>query len=363
MQRKSTRRKGGGRTIDDVARHAGVSPMTVSRVINGERNVRDATRLRVTEAIRELGYAPNQAARSLASAQTLKIGLLYSNPSAAYLSEFLLGGLDQCSRAGAQLVVEKCEPEAGETVAIERMLTAGVDGVLLPPPLCDSALVVDRLEAAGLPAVAVASGEPMPSVSAIRIDDEAAAEAMTRHLIGLGHRRIAFVRGHPNQTASGLRFKGYAQALKAHGIEVDDRLVAQGYFTYHSGLDAADQLLTLRRRPTALFASNDDMAAAAIAVAHRQGLDVPRDLTIVGFDDTALASTVWPPLTTIRQPVAEMSREAVSVLVDAIRRKADGQPGLAARELMGFALIRRQSDGHPPAEPGAPPARARKAAS
>ena len=179
MQRKSTRRKGGGRTIDDVARHAGVSPMTVSRVINGERNVREATRLRVTEAIRELGYAPNQAARSLASAQTLKIGLLYSNPSAAYLSEFLLGGLDQCSRAGAQLVVEKCEPEVGETVAIERMLAAGVDGVLLPPPLCDSAFVVDRLEAAGLPAVAVASGQPMPSVSAIRIDDQAAAEAMT----------------------------------------------------------------------------------------------------------------------------------------------------------------------------------------
>jgi LacI family transcriptional regulator len=104
------------------------------------------------------------------------------------------------------------------------------------------------------------------------------------------------------------------------------------------------------------------MAAAAIAVAHRQGLDVPRDLTIVGFDDTALASTVWPPLTTIRQPVAEMSREAVSVLVDAIRRKADGQPAVAGRELMGFALIRRQSDGHPPAEPGTPPVKGRKAA-
>ena len=232
---------------------------------------------------------------------------------------------------------------------------AGVDGVLLPPPLCDSAFVVDRLEAAGLPAVAVASGQPMPSVSAIRIDDQAAAEAMTRHLIGLGHRRIAFVRGHPNQTASALRFKGYAKALKAHGLEIDDRLVAQGYFTYHSGLDAADQLLTLRHRPTAIFASNDDMAAAAIAVAHRQGLDVPRDLTIVGFDDTALASTVWPPLTTIRQPVAEMSREAVSVLVEAIRGKQEGQPSAPARELMDFALIRRQSDGHPPAGVDEPP--------
>ncbi|HEX8660920.1 MAG TPA: LacI family DNA-binding transcriptional regulator [Brevundimonas sp.] len=348
MKPRSTRRKGGGHTIDDVARHAGVSPMTVSRVINDERNVRDTTRKRVTDAIRELGYAPNQAARSLASAQTLKIGLLYSNPSAAYLSEFLLGGLDQCSRSGIQLIVEKCEPEVGEIVAIERLLASGVDGVLLPPPLCDSSIVIERLKAAGLPAVAVASGDPLPSVSAIRIDDLAAAQAMTRHLIGLGHRRIAFVRGHPNQTASRLRYEGYAKALGEHGLTVDDRLVVQGYFTYHSGLDAADKLLNLRHRPTAIFASNDDMAAAAIAVAHRQGLDVPRDLTIVGFDDTALASSVWPPLTTIRQPVAEMSREAVSILADAIRRRIDGQPPAATSELMDFALIRRQSDGHPP---------------
>jgi len=322
--------------------------MTVSRVVNGERNVREATRKRVSDAIRELGYAPNQAARSLASAQSLKIGLLYSNPSAAYLSEFLLGGLDQCSRTGAQLIVEKCEPEVGEVAAIEHMLVSGVDGVLLPPPLCDSALVIERLKAAGLPAVAVASGEPSPSVSSIRIDDLAAAQAMTRHLIDLGHRRIAFVRGHPNQTASRLRYEGYVQALRDSDLPLDERLVAQGYFTYHSGLDAADQLLSLRQRPTAIFASNDDMAAAAIAVAHRQGLDVPRDLTIVGFDDTALATTVWPPLTTIRQPVSEMSREAVSILLDAVRRNTEGQPHLAARELMDFALIRRQSDGPPP---------------
>lgn len=349
MKPRSTRRKGGAHTIDDVARHAGVSPMTVSRVINGERNVRETTRKRVTDAIRELGYAPNQAARSLASAQTLKVGLLYSNPSAAYLSEFLLGGLDQCSRAGAQLVVEKCDAESGEVTAVERLLASGVDGVLLPPPLCDSASVVDRLKAAGVPTVAVASGQPAPGVSSIRIDDLAAAQAMVRHLIALGHRRIAFVRGHPNQTASEQRYQGYVRALQEGGLEVDERLVVQGYFTYHSGLDAADALLSLRHRPTAVFASNDDMAAAAIAVAHRQGLDVPRDLTIVGFDDTALASTVWPPLTTIRQPVAEMSREAVSVLLDAVRRKIDGEAPVFARELMDYALVRRQSDGHPPA--------------
>jgi LacI family transcriptional regulator len=346
---RTTRRRGGGHTINDVARHAGVSPMTVSRVINDERNVRDTTRKRVTDAIRELGFAPNQAARSLASAQTLKIGLLYSNPSAAYLSEFLLGGLDQCSRSGIQLIVEKCEPDVGEIVAIGRLQASGVDGVLLPPPLCDSPIVLQRLEAAGILAVAVASGDPAPSVSAIRIDDFAAAEAMTRHLIGLGHRRIAFVRGHPNQTASRLRYEGYARALRESGWPVDDTLVAQGFFTYYSGLDAANRLLGLEERPTAIFASNDDMAAAAIAVAHRLGLDVPRDLTIVGFDDTSLASTVWPPLTTIRQPVAAMSREAVSILADAIRQKIDGRSKTTVSELVDFALIRRQSDSHPPA--------------
>jgi LacI family transcriptional regulator len=355
LERKPNRRRRGGRTILDVAERAGVSPMTVSRVINGEKNVREATRERVSNAIKELGYTPNQAARSLASANTMRIGLLYSNPSAAYLSEFLLGSLDQCSRSAIQLVVEKCEPEAGEQVAVDRLIASGVGGVLLPPPLCDSHAVVERLHKAGLPAVAVATGEPLPSVSAIRIDDFRAAQAMTRHLIDLGHKRIGFVKGHPNQTASGLRHAGFVAAMAEAGLEVDERLVVQGYFTYHSGLDAADQLLTLRRHPTAIFASNDDMAAAAIAVAHRQGLDVPRDLTVVGFDDTALATTVWPPLTTIRQPVAEMSREAVVVLAEAIKRAAEGKPSRVARELLEFALIRRQSDGHPPAEAPARP--------
>jgi LacI family transcriptional regulator len=321
--------------------------MTVSRVINGEQNVRAATRERVSEAIKQLGYAPNPAARSLASARTVRIGLLYSNPSAAYLSEFLLGSLDQCSRSAIQLVVEKCDAEGGERQSVERLIATGVDGVLLPPPLCDSHTIVELLEAAGLPTVVVATGEPPRSASAISIDDEQAAHAMTRHLLDLGHRRIGFVTGHPNQTASGLRRKGYLAALEEAGVAADPDLQVQGYFTYVSGLEAADQLLRLKDRPTAIFASNDDMGAAAIAVAHRMGLDVPRDVTVCGFDDTALATTVWPPLTTIRQPVAEMSREAVVLLAEAIRLKAADKPAKAVNELMDFTLIRRQSDGPP----------------
>lgn len=342
-----TRRRAGGQTIVDVARRAGVSPMTVSRVVNGEDNVREATRERVLEAVRELGYSPNPAARSLATAQSIRIGLLYSNPSAAYLSEFLLGGLDQCSRSAVQLIVEKCDAEDSEQAAVDHMITAGVDGVILPPPLCDSVVILEGLARAGIPAVVVATGRPAATASAIRIDDQEAARAMTRHLIGLGHRRIGFVTGHPNQTASQLRRDGYEAALAEADLAFDPDLVVQGYFTYNSGLAAAERLLSLTAPPTAIFASNDDMAAAAVAVAHRRGLDVPGDLTVCGFDDTALATTLWPELTTIRQPVAEMSRRAVLLLLDAIRRKTEGVPARAVIEMMDFTLMHRQSDGAP----------------
>jgi LacI family transcriptional regulator len=354
LDQRPSRRRQGGRTIHDVARHAGVSPMTVSRVINGEQNVRDSTRVRVREAIAALGYAPNPAARSLAKAQTLRIGLLYSNPSAAYLSEFLLGSLDQCSRSAIQLTVEKCDPEDGELAAVEHLIANGLDGVILPPPLCESQAVVSRLVAADVPTVAVASGEPFPEVSAIRIDDLHAAEAMTRRLIDQGHRRIGFVKGHPNQTASALRLAGYSQALSAAGLATDEALIVQGYFTYASGMEAAETLFGLEAPPTAVFASNDDMAAAIVAVAHRRGLDVPRDVTVVGFDDTTLATTLWPPLTTIRQPVADMSRRAVQILAETILRRQSGKAVRIARELTPFALVERQSDAPPRSEAETP---------
>lgn len=333
----------------DVARHAGVSPMTVSRVINGESNVREETRDRVTLSIRKLGYKPNLAARSLATAQTLRIGLLYSNPSAAYLSEFLLGSLDQCSRSAIQLVVEKFDSDDRDTAGFEEFLASGVDGVILPPPLCDNKAIVRKLAKARIPSVLVATGLPPPQTSTICIDDMSAAESMTKHLLQLGHRRVGIIKGHPNHIASQQRVDGYLAALRAAGIEHDPDLIVQGFFTYHSGLAATDQLLDLKVPPTAIFASNDDMAAAAISVAHRRGLDVPADLTVVGFDDTALATTVWPELTTIRQPVADMSRRAVLLLLATIRRKNEGQSDKPFNEVMAFDLIRRNSDGPPPA--------------
>jgi len=346
---KPARRQKSAVTIHDVARYAGVSPMTVSRVINGEKNVRESTRKAVNAAIRDLNYQPNPAARSLAGADLIRIGLLYSNPSAAYLSEFLVGSLDQCRRSNIQLIVEQCDEEQAEAAA-RRLVNSGVDGIILPPPLCDAPEVIQALAASRTPGVAVATGRPPADVSAVRIDDFGAAHEMTRHLAGLGHRRIGFIKGHPNQTASGLRLEGYLAGLSEAGIAADEALIEQGYFTYRSGLEAAERLLARAEPPTAIFASNDDMAAATVAVAHRRGLDVPGDLTVVGYDDSALATTIWPELTTIRQPIADMSRQAVTLLAEDIRSRRSGQEAQHQHALQAFALIRRHSDGPPKAD-------------
>jgi LacI family transcriptional regulator len=345
--KRSSRRSRESVTIHEVARHAGVSPMTVSRVINARSNVRPETRQTVEASIAALNYAPNLAARNLAAADDMRIGLLYSNPSASYLSEFLVGGLDQASRSNVQLVVEQCDTGPGEAEAASRLVRAGIDGVILPPPLCDSREVHDVLVRAGIPAVAVASGEPPGNLSAVSIDDYGAARSMTEYLARLGHSRIGFVIGNPNQTASLKRLAGYRDGLAASAIEPAGELIEQGLFTYRSGLVAAERLLDLAQPPSAIFASNDDMAAAAVAIAHRRGLDVPSDLTVVGFDDTAMATTIWPELTTIHQPIADMSRSALQLLVAMIRSARDGEGNAIEHRTLPFTLVRRQSDGPP----------------
>jgi LacI family transcriptional regulator len=351
--RTGSARQNGAPTIADVAALAGVSTMTVSRVINAESNVRDATREAVNVAIAQLNYAPNRAARSLAGASQLRLGLLYSNPSAAYLSEFLVGSLDQASRSDIQLVVEKCELGDHERQVVARMINSAIDGVILPPPLCDSRSVLDVLIAARVPTVVVATGRPPAECGAISIDDRAAAQEMTRHLMQLGHTRIGFITGNPNLTASAQRLDGYRAALADGGLAFDEQLVAGGLFTYRSGLDAADELLGRDEPPSAIFASNDDMAAATVAVAHRRGLDVPGDLTVCGFDDSAVAKMIWPELTTIHQPIADMSRAAVELLAGMVRPKGGDD---ARHVTLDYTLIRRQSDAAPRRRP---PARAR----
>jgi LacI family transcriptional regulator len=289
-----------------------------------------------------LRYLPNQAARSLASADAIHIGILYANPSANYLSEFLLGSLEQSSRSGCQLVIEKCEGGESEAEAIQRLVKGGIDGVILPAPLCDSAESLKAVQDAGVAAILVASGKPAPGLCAISINNFEASRAMTRHLLELGHRRIGFINGHPNQTATGQRFRGYVEGMTEAGLSVGTDQVAQGYFTYRSGLEAAEKLLDAYD-PTAIFASNDDMAAATMAVAHRRGLEVPGDLAVAGFDDTPLATTVWPELTTVHQPIADMAREAVRLLVEQVRgRRARAEPQVV-QKMLKFTLVKRDS--------------------
>lgn len=338
-------------TLADVAQAADVSPMTVSRVINDEPNVLEATREKVRDAIQRLGYIPNLAARSLAGARQCRIALLHSNPSAAYLSELMVGSLAQARESDAELIVEHC-PE-GEPVAdlVRRLGSHRLDAVLLPPPLCDSHDLLDALHEAGLLLAQIATNAPAAFARAVSIDDRAAARAMTEHLIGLGHRNLALVTGNANQTASKSREQGFRDALMAAGLPCDPAWIVQGDFSYRSGLAAAERLLSRTPRPTAIFASNDDMAAAIVATAHRNGLDVPADLSVCGFDDTAMASSIWPELTTIRQPILDMARLAVRGLCEGVRgTRAEGMV-VGSLTQLGFELVHRSSDAPPGSRP------------
>lgn len=343
---KMSRRSRGTITIEDVAREAGVSAMTVSRVINGGKNVRDSTRVAVLDAVQRLNYSPNTAARSLAAGEATHIGLLYANPSAAYLSQFLIGALEAARRAGCHLIVEACESESADeqAEATRAFAQTNVQGVILPPPLSDSHAVLAELATAGIPVVTVAMGFTREESLNVRINDFEAAAEMTRHLLDLGHRNIGFIKGHPNHIASHERERGYLSALEEHGLDPSAAQIEQGYFTFRSGLIATERLLQRSSAPSAIFASNDDMAAAAVSVAHRRGLSVPGDLSVTGFDDTLIATTIWPELTTVKQPIAAMAEAALELLLSRLRS------GRGAREefsesVLTHELIVRESSG------------------
>ena len=320
--------------------------MTVSRVLNDPASVAETRRRAVLKAIDVLRYSPNPAARALAGGEPVKIVLFYDNPSSAYLSRFLLGSVEESQRLHAQLSIVKC-PAGKEKKAIRELLASGAQGVILPPPLCDSVRLHTALRTSGLAAVSVAGGAAFSDTPSLRIDDFAAASAMTRHILNLGHRRVGFIAGNPDQIASAERTRGYRAALGEAALPVEEELIVEGLFTYRSGLTACEALLDLPEPPTAVFASNDDMAAAAVAVAHSRHLEVPADLTVCGFDDTDIALSVWPELTTIRQPVSEMARAATSTLIEQVRAKRRGKGAQAHTAIFPFTLVRRASDAVP----------------
>ncbi|WP_191249906.1 LacI family DNA-binding transcriptional regulator [Kordiimonas sediminis] len=333
--------------IDDVAAEAGVSIKTVSRVMNREPNVRPATRQKVEEAAKRLGYRPNASARGLAGNRSYLIALLYDSPSAAYLTNLQSGVLAATQAENYGMVLQPCQyddPHLADKI-LTTIRDARLDGVVLTPPLSDHRGLIDSLVDAGIPHVIVSPPATYMETSGglcVYVDDKAAAQEMTAYILGTGLTRIAFIKGTPTHGAALQRFDGYKDALKAAGLDLDPELVKQGYFDFESGVKAAEELLALPQPPSAIFASNDEMAAGVLHVAHERGLKVPDDVSVVGFDDTPLSRQIWPALTTVRQPIRQMGGCAARMLISRIRQSGD-----AASTALPYELVIRHSTGGP----------------
>ncbi len=302
-------------TIDDVARVAGVSVSTVSRVLNKERYVRAQMRQKVMDAVALLQYRPNIYARNLAGERSHVIGMFFDVPGGDYVADLLYGAITSCSAEGMHLIVETL-PNPGMTDKMNSFLDQlRPDGIILTSPVCNDAAILHDLRRHQLPVVRVSPQTAFAGMPSIGIDDRAAARAMTDYLIGLGHRKIGFIIGDPDHGGSLERLHGYRDSLAAHGVAPLADYERQGYFTFASGTEAANQLLDLGDPPSAIFASNDEMAAAVIGVARQRGLVVPDQLAVAGFDDTRIAAWLSPSLTTVRQPTIDVATTAVALLL------------------------------------------------
>ncbi len=323
---------------------------TVSRVLNDEPNVQPQMRERVMAAVTELNYRPNVYARSLARSRSYLLGLLYYASSAAFIAGVQRGATTRCRELGYHLVVESLEDDGAHPAEqLNHMISAlRPDGLILAPPVCDDPQVLQTLAAARMPCVQISPGGPGPALARVAMDDVLAAREMTEYLLRLGHRRIGFIQGAPAQAAAPRRLQGYREALRAAGVAEDPALIVPGDFRFRSGLEGCDRLLSLPVAPTAIFASNDDMAMGAVVAAQRRGLQVPADLSVAGFDDSPIASLVWPQLTTIRQPVFEMALAAVDLLVSrSSAQPASAPPAEATEQLLPHELIERGSTAVP----------------
>ncbi|MED5544330.1 MAG: LacI family DNA-binding transcriptional regulator [Pseudomonadota bacterium] len=338
---RSRRRSGGGVTMAAVARHAGVSSMTVSNVLNNKPSVLPATRDAVLKAIAELDYRPNTAARALASASNYRIGLLHRDSDSALLSAMLVGTLNASARLGVQLNI-KVYDQKNPLDSVREFLNTSPDGLLLPPPLCERVSAAGLPEEYDVPMVALASGRELANMHCVRIDDEQAAYETTGILLRAGHRRIGFVR--IPSLAGESRFAGYARALSDQGLTLDEALVWNARPTFDAGLRLAEEILPGKRTITAMFAGNDDMAAAFVNVALRTNLRIPEDISVVGFDDTPIAVKIWPALTTVRQPLGEIAEVATRHLVAELQaRDKETKAAPGGTTFVDYQIIERNS--------------------
>ena len=312
-------------TIKHVAADAGVSLQTVSRVINNEPGVRLAMMARVQASIAKLGYVPSLAAQRLRGSRSYLILALNDRErtladwrerqGADWVDQMLLGGMLKCAEHGYRIIVELVDTHSDH---IERELMGAIaalrpDGVILTPPHSENPLIVRLLDQQGISFARIGSLQAGPGF-ALTMDDERAARLATEHRVELGHRRIGFIAGPPDYELSGWRVSGWRGAMNAAGLPTDD-LLAPGDFSYDSGTRAARSLLDGAAPPTAIVASNDRMTLATMEAARARGLDVPRDLSLVSFDDTPIVRFTHPPLTAVVQPIAEVSARAVELII------------------------------------------------
>jgi LacI family transcriptional regulator len=340
-------------TIDDVAELAGVSIKTVSRVVNKEPNVRDATRAKVEKAIARLSYHPNLSARNLASQRARLIALIYDDPSSyeipssGYVIRMQAGALSACRSADYRLVIYPCDYRR-ETIGAE--LKAMIDharpqGIVLAAPLSNIPRVVQAIVATGTPMVRLSPGTQGSKQYSVATNDREISAEMTRYLASLGHRKIAFIKGHPSHKAVGNRYLGYVDGLQQSGLEFAQALVEDGDNSFGSGEAAGGRLLQLKDPPTAIFAANDDMAAGVIRAAALLGVNIPEQVSIAGCDDISLARQLCPTLTTIRQPLASMAERAAQILI----RNAHDESPLHGAEIVPAQIEIRESTGPVPA--------------
>ncbi|WP_313493935.1 LacI family DNA-binding transcriptional regulator [Stenotrophomonas sp.] len=304
-------------TINDIARLSGVSKKTVSRIINNSPLVRKDTRDKVEALMREVGYTPDPLARGLAFRRSFLIGMVYDNPTAQYVVDMQNGALDALRGSSFELVVHPCDTRSpGYIEGVKRFVQQQkLHGVILVPRASEDQALADMLDEIGCRFTRIAS-LPLDETSQMVIthDRDGAAEAAD-YLLSLGHRDIALITGPTAYRSAHERTAGFLEALERRGIELPPARIIEAGYTFESGVAAAEKLLLGKQRPTAIFTGNDEMAAGVYKVAMRAGINIPRELSVVGYDDSPLASRLWPSLTSVRRNTRDTGRTAAAMLI------------------------------------------------
>ncbi len=323
-------------TINDIARLAKVSKKTVSRVLNDHPIVRDETRARVKKVMAEQGYAPDPQARALAFRRSFLIALTYDNPSPQYVVNMQRGILDQLDGTDYQLVLHPVDrTEAGFIQKVERFVERHRPaGVIMPPSVSEDENLCEMLRAQDCKYVRIASVDLDKSSNLVRTHDAEGAAQAARHLASLGHTRIAHIHGPKSFRSAHERLAGFKAGLAEFGLELDEALTLEAGYTFDSGVRAASNLLSRANRPTAVFAGNDEMAIGVYTSARKLGLAIPDDLSIVGFDDTPMASRIVPALTTVRLPIRDMGSEAARGLLRLIAGQDEAENKSFSHEII-----------------------------